>query len=128
MLSKFYQLEKYLSLILFTFNVVSDIPYSVMVASSGGFAKHYRSFLGTYKLTSKTYYGQPVYKHVSRNLYLYRNALSDWVIDWQMTPSQSSVWADADKDIPTRSGWIFRVNGRATTDSTMRVWASKNSY
>ena len=99
-----------------------------MVASSGSFAKHYPSFLGMYKLTSKKYYGQPVYKNVSRNLYLYCNALRDWVIDWHMTPSHGEVWADAGKDIPTRSGWIFRVNGRATTDSTMRVWASKNSY
>ena len=108
------------------FIFIPEIPASVMIASSGLFAKHYPSYLGLYKLTSKTYYGQPVYKHVSRNLYLYCNALSDWVIDWNMTPSQSWVWADAGKDIPTRSGWIFRANGRATTDSTMRIYVTKS--
>ena len=91
------------------------------MSSSGGALQKYPNYFGVYKLTKKLYYGKPVFKHSSEQVYLFFNSYKDWVIFTSLSPDRAHMYADESKNIPTSEGWKYWNSKVWKEDTTMRV-------
>jgi len=102
---------------------VEDSKYieRLVVSSSGGALRKYPNSFGVYELTKKMYYGRPVFKHASEQLYLFFNSYKHWTISTSLNPTKGNVYTDESKEIPTSEGWKYWNSKVWKEDPTMRV-------
>jgi len=99
-----------------------------MVISEGGVKKHHCAILGLYVQTGGTtnFPGQkcnprlPIYKHKSKNIYLYVQCGS-WVINHSLNPNAANIFASRSKEPIPSKGWRYWHNGKNQLDATMMV-------
>jgi len=105
-------------------------PASYLVTSSGGVKTHYCEVLGKYEQTGRktNFPGRkcnprlPVYKHESKNFYLYVQC-DYWVIANSPSPNVANIFALKSGNVitPPISGWKFWSSGKRISDATMKV-------
>ena len=105
------------------------------MSSDGGVKTYYCDVLGQYVQTGKTtdFPGHcnprlPIYKHVSRNIYLYVQC-DHWVINHSLNPNAANIFAVKTKEdipIPPMKGWRYWHNGKNQPDATMRLVGGAN--
>jgi len=101
---------------------------SYMVISEGGVKKNYGDVLGLYVQTGGTtnFPGQkcnprlPIYKHESKNIYLYVQCGS-WVINHSLNPNAANIFAFKTKEPIPVKGWRYWHHGKNQLDATMMV-------
>ena len=109
---------------------VQGFSYSYLVNSNGGVKTNFFHVLGRYVQTGETtnFPGQkcnprlPIYKHESRNTYLYVQC-NHWVIADKLHHNVADIFALKTEvnSVPTVKSWRYRHKGKVQSDTTMRV-------